>query len=76
MWLKTANFHTCYLPFWFEFFHKSHWKHKLNYSWPHVNSHMYDCHSIKLSSILTWNHLCDMLETDLMSMSKFALKKH
>ena len=29
-----ANFHTCYLPYGFEFFHKGHPKHKLNYSWP------------------------------------------
>ena len=29
-----ANFHTCYLPYGFEFFHKGDPKHKLNYSWP------------------------------------------
>ena len=31
-----ANFHTCYLPYGFEFFHKGHPKHKLNYSWPKI----------------------------------------
>ena len=33
-----ANFHTCYLPYGFEFVHKGHPKHKLNYSWPNDKS--------------------------------------
>ena len=41
---------------------------------PHVNSHTYGCHSIKLSGILPWNHLSDTLGIYLMSMSKLALK--
>ena len=33
---NIANFHTCYLPYGLEFFHKGHPKHKLNYSWPQL----------------------------------------
>ena len=47
-----ANFHTCYLPYGLKFFHKSHPKHKLNYSCPSAPIH-FDaqiCYALQLVS--------------------------
>ena len=42
---------------------------------PFVKTTTYGRQSIKLSSILTWNSLCETLNLNLLSMSRFNLKK-
>ena len=43
---------------------------------PSVQSQTYGRQSIKLSAIHTWNHLCETLNINLLSLSRFTLKKH
>ena len=38
---EAQNFANFHLPYGLKFFHKDHPKHKLNYSWPHIQYLMY-----------------------------------
>ena len=42
---------------------------------PQVSTQTYGRQSIKLTTILAWNNLCETLDMDLLSIGKFTLKK-